>query len=87
MTPLFPTAIGDEEDNLVIKSEIISFEQSIKTSIFVDTNIRCDDSSVSSNRNESPTGAGREAAGNDVPSSCRSGDYWMYAKEDPRKLP
>ena len=50
MTPLFPTAIGDEEDNLVIKSEIISFEQSIDTVIFVDTNIRCDDSSVSSNR-------------------------------------
>ena len=38
-------------------------------------------------RKEAPTGAGREAASNDVSSSCRSGDYWMYAKEDPRELP
>ena len=39
MTSLFPKAIGDEEDNLAIKSEIISFEQNIEIFIFVDVNI------------------------------------------------
>ena len=38
-------------------------------------------------RKEAPTGAGREAASNDVSSSCRSGDHWMYAKDDTRELP
>ena len=28
-----------------------------------------------------------EAASNDVSSSCRSGDHWMYAKEYPREFP